>query len=141
MSMSRHVYEGPRWFRTRIRSRGPFLAIVPPLLLGAVSLLALNLFDGKLSGRVGLILGVMAAPALPAVGAPFSDPDVYPIGVAISALLWLVVGAIAAHRSTRNPMATWSDFWRTFLWLAGGIWVGAMVALLVARLAVGDALV
>ncbi len=139
--MSRYVYEGPRWFRTRIRSRGPFLAVVPPLVLGALALLVLQLFDGKLSGRVGLILGVMAAPALPAVGAPFSDTDVYPIGVALSVLLWLVVGAIAAHRSTRNPMAVWTDFWRTYLWLAGGIWLGAMVALVVARLAVGDAFV
>ncbi len=139
--MSRHVYEGPRWFRLRIRSRGPFLAVIPPAVLGAVALLSLNLFDGKTSGYVGLILGVLAAPILLAVGAPFSDSSLWSIGIALSAMLWLIVGAVAARRTTRNPMAGWPDFWRTFFWLAGGIWIGAAAALVVARYAVGEALV
>jgi hypothetical protein len=139
--MSRHVYEGPRWFRLRIRSRGPFLAVIPPAVLGAVALVSLNLFEGKTSGYVGLILGVLAAPVLLAVGAPFSDSSLWSIGIALSAMLWLIVGAVAARRTTRNPMAGWPDFWRTFFWLAGGIWIGAGAALVVARYAVGEALV
>lgn len=139
--MSRHVYEGPRWFRLRIRSRGPFLALIPPAVLGAISVLALQLFNGKASGYVGLIFGVLAAPALLAVGAPFSDSSLYSIGVTLSVLLWLIVGAIAARRTTRNPMAGWPDFWRTFFWLAGGIWIGVVAALFVARSIVGQALV
>src|SRR5690348_10552038 len=103
--MSRSVYEGPRWFRSRIRTRGPFLAVVPPLVLGAIALVSLQLFDGKLSGYLALVCGVFAAPLLLAVGAPFSDSSLYPIGVALSAMLWLVVGAISARRATRNPMA------------------------------------
>jgi hypothetical protein len=139
--MSRHVYEGPRWFRLRIRSRGPFLAVLPPLALGAFSLLVLKLFDGRLSGYVGLVTGVFAAPLLLVVGAPFSDTSLYPIGVALSAMLWLIVGAVAARRTTRNPMASWADFWRTYFWLAGGIWLGASVALLIAKYSVGQALI
>ena len=139
--MSRHVYEGPRWFRLRIRSRGPFLAVIPPAVLGAVALVSLNLFEGKTSGYVGLILGVLAAPVLLVVGAPFSDSSLWSIGIALSAMLWLIVGAVAARRTTRNPMAGWPDFWRTFFWLAGGIWIGAGAALVVARYAVGEALV
>jgi hypothetical protein len=139
--MSRHVYEGPRWFRLRIRSRGPFLAVLPPLALGVFALLVLRLFDGKLSGYVGLVCGVFAAPLLLAVGAPFSDSSLYPIGVALSAMLWLIVGAVAARRTTRNPMASWGDFWRTYSWLAGGIWLGAAVALLIAKYSVGQALI
>jgi hypothetical protein len=139
--MTRHVYEGPRWFRLRIRSRGPFLAVIPPAVLGGVALLAMELFDGKASGYLGLILGVAAAPVLLAVGAPFSDSSVWSIGIALSAMLWLIVGAVAARRTTRNPMAGWPDFWRTFFWLAGGIWIGAGAALLVARYAIGEALV
>lgn len=139
--MPRYVYEGPRWFRTRIRSRGPFLAVVPPAVLGALALISLNLGDGKASGYAGLLLGVFAAPGLLAVGAPFSSASVYPIGVTISVLLWLIVGVITAHRTTRDPMATWSDFWRNYSWLAGGIWVGVLVALAVARFVIGDALV
>ena len=139
--MTRYVFEGPRWYRSRIRTRGPFVALGPPAVLGAVSLLLLNVLDGKTSGYGGLLLGVFAAPGLLAVGAPFSSESVYPIGVTISVMLWLVVGAIAAARATRNPMATWADFWRNYAWLAGGIWLGAIAALLVARLVVGDALV
>ena len=78
--MSRHVYEGPRWFRLRIRSRGPFLAIIPPAVLGAAALLVLRVFEGKVSGYLGLFLGVTAAPLLLAVGAPFSDSSVWSIG-------------------------------------------------------------
>jgi hypothetical protein len=139
--MPRYVYEGPRWFRTRIRSKGPFLALVVPAVLGAASLIVLNGLDGKASGLAGLVLGVFAAPGLLAVGAPFSSDEVYPIGIAISAVLWLVVGAIASRRATRNPMATWSDYWRNYWWLAGGIWLGAASALAVARFVVGEALV
>ncbi|MET0458160.1 MAG: hypothetical protein ABW195_02865 [Ilumatobacteraceae bacterium] len=139
--MSRYVFEGPRWYRSRIRSRGPFLALVPPAVLGVLALLLLNVFNGKTSGYGGLLLGVFAAPGLLAVGAPFSSDSVYPIGVTLSVMLWLVVGAIAAARATRNPMATWTDFWRNYAWLAGGIWVGAIAALVIARFVVGDALV
>ena len=139
--MTRHVYEGPRWFRSRIRSRGPFLAVIPPAVLGVAALLSLELFEGKASGYAGLFLGVAAAPALLAVGAPFSDSSVWPIGIAVSAMLWLIVGAVAARRTTRNPMAGWRDFWRTYFWLAAGIWVGVAAALLIARYTVGQALV
>jgi hypothetical protein len=139
--MSRYVFEGPRWYRSRIRTRGPFLALVPPAILGALALLLLGVFDGKTSGYGGLLLGVFAAPGLLAVGAPFSSDSVYPIGVTLSVMLWLIVGAIAAARTTRNPMASWADFWRTYAWLAGGIWLGACAALLIARLVVGDALI
>jgi hypothetical protein len=139
--MSRHVYEGPRWFRLRIRSRGPFLAIVPAAVLGLVALLSMELFNGKTSGYVGLVLGVGAAPLLLAVGAPFSDTSLWSIGIALSAMLWLIVGSVAARRTTRNPMAGWPDFWRTFGWLAAGIWLGVAAALFVARYVVGEALV
>ena len=110
-------------------------------MLGAAALLVLRLFEGKVSGYLGLFLGVAAAPLLLAVGAPFSDSSVWSIGVALSAMLWLIVGAVAARRTTRNPMAGWPDFWRTFFWLAAGIWLGVVAALLVARYAVGEALV
>jgi len=139
--MSRYVYEGPRWFRLRIRSRGPFLAVVPPLALGVIAVLVLQVFEGRTSGYLGLVLGVAAAPLLLAVGCPFSDESLWSIGVALSAMLWLVVGAVAARRTTRNPMAGWPDFWRTYWWLAGGIWAGVAAALLVARYSVGQALV
>ncbi len=139
--MSRYTYEGPRWYRSRIRSRGPVLALLPPLVVGAFALLLLNLGSSASTGLAGLVLGVFAAPGLLAVGAPFSSASLYPIGIAISAVLWLAVGVIASRRATRNPMATWGDFWRDYGYMAGGICVGATVALAVARIVVGEALI
>jgi hypothetical protein len=139
--MPNYVIEGPRWFRTRIRSQGPFVALIVPAVLGAIALIALNVGDSTASGLIGLVLGVFAAPGLLAVGAPFSSSALYPIGVGISIVLWLLVGYLAARRATRNPMASWSDFWRNYWWLAVGIWIGATAALVIARYTIGEALI
>jgi hypothetical protein len=54
--------------------------------------------------------------------------------------LWLLVGFLAARRATRNPMATWADFWRHYAWMCAGVWVGAAIALGVAALSISDSL-
>lgn len=138
--MSRYTYEGPRWYRGRIRSRGPLLAVVPPLAIGLLALLVIGVGNSAGTGLTGLVLSVMAAPGLLAVGAPFSSSVLWPIGIGISVVLWIVVGFIAARRSTRNPMATWADYWRDYAVMAIGICVGAGVAVGVARVALGDVL-
>ena len=111
-----------------------------PALVGAIAYLSLQLFDTAWSGAVGLIGGVFASPALLAAGAPFGDRGLYPLAVAASGLLWLFVGLLAARRATRNPMATWSDFWRHYAWMCAGVWAGAALALGVAALSISDSL-
>jgi len=111
-----------------------------PGIVGGIAYLSLRLFDTAWSGAVGLIGGVWAAPALLAAGAPFGDREMYPLAVAASALLWILVGLLAARQATRNPMATWSDFWRHYAWMCGGVWAGASIALVVAALAISDSL-
>jgi len=138
--MSRYTYEGPRWYRGRIRSRGPLLALLPPLVLGVLALVLINVGNSSGTGLTGLVLAVMAAPGLLVVGAPFSSSTIWPVGLALSVVLWLVVGYVAAKRATRNPMATWSDFWRDFAVLAVGVCLGAGVAVTVAKIAVGEVL-
>jgi hypothetical protein len=134
------IVEGPRWYRSRLRTWGPFAALIVPSVVGAVAYLSLRLFDTAWSGAVGLIGGVFAAPALLAAGAPFGDRDLYPLAVAASGLLWLLVGFLAARRATRNPMAMWSDYWRHYAWMCGGIWAGASIALVIAALSISDSL-
>lgn len=111
-----------------------------PAIVGGIAYLSLQLFDTAWSGAVGLIGGVWAAPALLAAGAPFGDREMYPLAVAASGLLWILVGLLAARRATRNPMATWVDFWRHYAWLCAGIWIGASAALIVAALTISDSL-
>jgi hypothetical protein len=111
-----------------------------PAIVGGIAYLSLQLFDTAWSGAVGLIGGVWAAPALLAAGAPFGDREMYPLAIAASALLWILVGLLAARRATRNPMAVWADFWRHYAWMCAGIWVGASAALVVAALSISDSL-
>lgn len=112
-----------------------------PGIVGAIAYLSLQMFDTAWSGAVGFVGGVFAAPGLLAVGAPFGDRDLYPLAVAASGVLWVLVGLIASRRATRHPMATWSDYWRHYGWLVAGIWAGVGAALVIATVAVGDAIV
>jgi hypothetical protein len=138
--MSRYTFEGPRWYRGRIRGRGPLVALLPPAILGLLALLVINVGNSAGTGLTGLVLAVLAAPGLLAVGAPFSSSVLWPIGIVLSVVLWVVVGYVAARRATRNPMATWSDFWRNYGVLAVGVCLGASVAVIVARMSIGDVL-
>jgi hypothetical protein len=140
MPRPRYVIDGPRWFRMQIRHRGPLYALAPPLGAGLIALLCINLFEAQITGGLGLALAYFAAPVLPMLGAPFSPSDRHPLAIAISALLWVLVGYIAARRSTRNPMATWTDFWRDYAWLAGGVWLGTVVPMVVTRFGIGGQL-
>ena len=120
---------------------GPVVALVVPGILGAIAYLSLQLSDATWSGPVGLVGGYFAGPALLAIGAPFADRSVYPIAAAASAVMWFFVGVLASRRATRNPMATWGDYWRHYLWMLFGIWVGVAVALAIATIRIGNGIV
>jgi len=134
----RHLTEGPQWYRTRVRVWGPLLGLLVPGVVGAIAFFSLQLSDASWSGAVGLIGGYFAAPTLLAVGAPFTDRELYPFAVIASALLWMAVGFLASRRATRNPMATFADYWKHYFWMLGGIWVGVAVALAVATVNIGS---
>jgi uncharacterized membrane protein YfcA len=131
---------GPRWYRARLRAFGPFVALGPPALLGLVALAALALADSATSGLIGLVGGVIAAPGLLFVGAPLANSDSYPLAIVASVPLWLLIGVLASRRATRSPMATWREYWREFGYLAAGVAIGAIGALVTATLVLGDSL-
>lgn len=112
-----------------------------PGILGVIAFLSLQLSDTSWSGLVGLVGGYFAAPGLLVVGAPFADRDVYPLAVLGSAFLWLIVGFVASRRATRNPMATWADYWRHYLTMLIGIWCGISLALVIATVQIGNGVV
>jgi hypothetical protein len=132
---------GPRAYRTRLRTAGPVVALVPPGVLGAISLLLLRGHTSLVRGIAGFLTAVLAAPGLLVAGAPLrSGRTVYLGAVAGSALLWMIVGAIAAARATRLPAASWRDYWREYVWLATGVCLGVVVALAAVNLVFGRAL-
>ena len=132
---------GPRAYRSRLRGSGPIVGLVPPAILGAISVLLLRGHTSLMRGIAGFLTAVLAAPGLLVAGAPLrSGRAVYIGAVAGSAILWMVVGAIAARRATRVPVASWRDYWREYVWLAVGVWLGVVVALAAVNLIFGRAL-
>lgn len=117
------------------------LGLVPMALLGAVALTALRLGDGRPSGLVGLIGGVSAAPGLLVAGAPLANSDHYPLAIAASTPLWLLLGLIASRRATVRVVASWGDYWRELVFLTVGVMLGAVGALIAATQLLGEALV
>ncbi len=83
--------------RARIGRRsaesGPFVALVPPAVLGCVSLLLLRGHTSLARGVGGFVAAVLAAPGLLVAGVPLrSGRGVYLAAVVGSAVLWMIVG-------------------------------------------------
>lgn len=114
--------------------------MIPPLVVGLVAAVALVVFDSRWSGTVGLVGALTSAPGLLIVGAPFGDPALYPLAILASIPIWLLVGLAAARRATRRPVADWSDYWREYAWIGGGIAAGSIGALLVATGLIGESI-
>jgi hypothetical protein len=132
---------GPRAYRSKLRGTGPIVGLVPPAVLGAISLLLLRSHTSLIRGVAGFLMAVLAAPGLLVAGAPLrSGGGVYLGAIAGSAVLWMIVGAIAARRATQVPVASWRDYWREYVWLAGGVWLGVVLALAAVNLIFGRAL-
>lgn len=86
----------------------------------------------------GLLCSLLASPLLLVLGAPLaSGSALWLPGIAGGVVLWAVIGSVAGQRATRRPAVAWADFWRAWAWLAGALWAGVLLALLVADLLMG----
>jgi hypothetical protein len=115
------VPAGPMAYRRRLRSVGPFMALVPPFvaLVAAAALWRFTDCSGEscvTSGAAGWLLAAMALPTSLVMGVS-------------SALVWMALGYLAARRATRSPVADWRDFWREYVWYLLGVWAGVLAAL------------
>lgn len=134
----RPVPAGPRAYRTTLRTRGPLVALLVPAVCAAAGLGLLQGSSSTVRGVGGFLLTVLAAPALLVLGAPLrSGSGLYLAAGVASAVLWLLLGALASRRATRRPVASWRDFWREYLWLLGGCWVGVVLALAATNVVLG----
>lgn len=106
--------------------------------MGALAWLALHDNTSSIRGLAGFALAVLAAPGLLMAGMPLSSGTVVlTAAAAASGVLWWVVGTMAARKATRRPVATWGDYWREYLWLAAGVWLGVVLALVAVDLVLG----
>lgn len=122
-----------------MRQQGPFAGLLLPGLLGAIALLLLRNNTQAWRGLGGFLLAVLAAPGLLVVGAPLKSGSSYALAVVGSAVVWILLGVVAARMATRTPVATWRDFWREYLWLAAGVWIGVVAAIVATNLILGGA--
>jgi|GEM_PF-2156967 len=135
------VPSGPRAYRSRIRARGPVVALVPPAAMGAAALALLAGDGSAVRGVLGFLLAMLAAPLLAVAGAPLrSGSGPLLVAVVASAVLHVALGTVSARRATRRPVATWGDFWREHAWLLGGAWGGVLLALVASNLVLGRVL-
>lgn len=133
---------GPRAYRVQLRRVGPFVALVPPLVLGLVSMVLVHHNHSASRGLLSLLFAVLAAPMLLVFGVPLSHGGgTYLSSILASAAVWLAIGFVASFRATRRPVATWRDFWHEYAWLGAGLWVGCGGALLAADLMLGRSLI
>ncbi|MEY4401758.1 MAG: hypothetical protein RL072_1623 [Actinomycetota bacterium] len=105
------------------RKAGAFVAggAVGIALFG-VLLIAL---PGRITGLIGFALIIAAFPLLVAFGIPLSVGIVsIGLGVVTSLALWFVLAQWAAHRTTKDAVADWSDWWRTMWPLALAMAIG-----------------
>jgi hypothetical protein len=132
------VPHGPRAYRRQLRQLGPMAGLLPPTVLGLLALAALHNNTSSIRGGLGFLLAVLAVPCLLAAGAPLTTgTGMYLVAIAGSAVIWFAMGVTASRRATRAPVATWRDFWREYLWLVGGVWLGVALSLLAVDLVLG----
>lgn len=130
---------GPRAYRTSLRTWGPLVALAIPAATAAIGLGLLRGSESTARGVGGFLLTVLAAPALLVLGAPLrSGASTYTIAAAASAVLWMLLGVLASRRATRRPIASWRDYWREYLWLLAGCWLGATLSLVATNLLLGS---
>ncbi len=134
----------PRSARARIgkiRRTGPFVALLLPGALGLISFVMLRSSTTTTRGVGGFALALFGAPLLPAFGVPMrTGSGAVLAAAAASAVLWFLVGALAAGRATRIPTSGWGRFWAEYLWLCLCVWVGALLAVVAANLVLGRVL-
>jgi hypothetical protein len=118
------------------------VALLLPAALGLISIVMLHGSTTATTGVGGFLLALLAAPLLPAFGAPLRAGSAAVIGAVLaSAVMWLLLGAFAAKRATRLVSAGWGRFWGEYLWLTSCVWLGAALAVVAANLVLGRVLI
>jgi hypothetical protein len=132
------VPDGLATHRRRVRSLGALAGLVPPAVLAAIGGALLWGSDSGKRGLPGFVSLVLGVPVLPLLGVPAEGGSGrYALAAAASAVVWLVIGWIAARRATRLPVAGWAEWRKEYFPLAIGVWTGAIAALIIAGMMVG----
>ena len=133
------VPHGPLAYRRQIRRYGPLAGLIVPGLVFAAAVLVWRIWpcDGSAcvkNAEVGWVLASLAAPTALVAGFPLEGGTIRLTLAGVGAVvLWLAIGAWAARRCARLPVAGWREWWREYLWLLIPVWGGTVAALAIMR--------
>jgi hypothetical protein len=132
------VPRGPRIYRRRLRTLGPFAPLLPMAVLVLIGQWLLVGNDSLRRTALSLLLSLLALPFLLVFGVPLtSGPATIVMSVVCSAGLWMALGAVSAVRATRRPAVGWTEYWRELAWTAAAVWAGLGAGVLLVNLMLG----
>lgn len=137
---------GPVAYARNLRRLGWLAGLIVPAVLLGLTMLAKNRFPCTTGTcttgfATNWVLPGLALPTAMLWGIPLLGSTARVVGVfATSALLWALLGYLAARRATLRPVASWRTWCREFAVLLLGVWLGVIVGLLALGALVGKSL-
>lgn len=126
--------------RTRrdVRRRGGLVGVGVSLSFVVIGFVLHALLGGAVGGAVNFVALVAAFPLMPVLGLPAADGTIRTlVAVGASLAVWLVLGQVVAGRVTQRAVAGWREWFREFVILGSGLWLGAVGAVVLAALVLG----
>lgn len=124
--------------RRSIRKTGGLLGIGVAASMWIASVVLSWVLPGPISGAVSFLGVVLACPVMPALGVPATGGSGRVLlAIAISGVLWWLVGQLTAARVARNPVVGYREWLLSFLAIGSAIWIGALLGVLLGALALG----
>lgn len=121
-----------------MRSRGGLTGIAVACSFLLVGWLLKSLVGGAIGGSLSFVTMVAAFPLMPIAGIPAADGTVRTmVAVVASLAVWWVLGQAVAGRVTQRAVAGWREWFREFLVLGSGLWLGAVGSVLLAAFVLG----
>ncbi len=96
------------------------------------------LISGPIGGSVAFVFMVMALPVMPILGMPAAGGSTRMLlAIGICAVVWWFLGQVVAGRVTKKPVVGWREWFREFIVVGLGLWIGAAGGLLLGVLVLG----
>lgn len=124
--------------RRTVRRRGGLTGIAVACSFLVAGWLLRTLVGGAVGGALSFVSMVAAFPLMPIVGIPAADGTMRTVvAVTASLAVWWVLGQVVAGRVTQRAVAGWREWFREFLVMGSGLWLGAVGSVLLAALVLG----
>ena len=124
--------------RRAVRRRGGITGIAVACSFLVAGWVLRTVLGGAVGGALSFVAMVAAFPLMPIVGIPAADGTVRTaVAVVASLAVWWVLGQVVAGRVTHRAVAGWREWFREFLVLGSGRWLGAIGSVLIAAFVLG----